>query len=87
MTDEQKAAAAEMLLEAYFATRVHKKPESGSFIEETKSSSEIRDDLSDMFYLSTDDVSTYMIMKGFRIVTVEDGTPRWLMFRKIDTNL
>lgn len=84
ITDGQKAAAAEMLLQAYFATRVKTKPENGNFIEETKTSSEIRDDMTDMFYISIDEVSTYMILNGFRIVTVEDGTPRWQLFRKIE---
>ena len=84
ITDDQKAAAAEMLMAAYLAVRDSMKPEGGQYVEELKSSFEIAQDLGDMFFLSTEEVSTYLIMRGYSIVTAEDGTPRWQLFRKIE---
>lgn len=85
MNDEQKAKAVAMLLRAYFNTRVPSVPDDaaqGSYVEDHRTSFEIVEDLRDMMCLSVDDIVPYMIEHGYRVGTVEDGTPRWCIYRR-----
>ncbi len=84
MDERYKEVAVDMLLEAYFAKRLPTEPQNRNCIEEKKSSFEIAQEMSEMCTVTTDDVAAYMCERGFRVVTVEDGTPRWRFFRLVD---
>lgn len=84
MDERFKEVAVDMLLEAYFAKRSSRKPEKDNYIEEKKTSFEIAQEMSEMCTVTTDDVAAYMVERGFSIVMAEDGTPRWLFYRKVD---
>lgn len=86
MNDEQKAKTVAMLLKAYFHTRVPVIPAGaaqGSYMEDHKTSFDIVQELGDMMRLSVEDIVPYMIDSGYRIGTVEDGTPRWCIYRRV----
>lgn len=72
----------EMLLQSYFLRRDNL-PQDG-YIEESKTTQQIIDELQPMFPVKPDDVVKYMIDHGYALNTAPDGTVAWAIWRRVE---
>lgn len=75
-----KEAFKRQLLEGYFMFR-RPLPEDG-YIQENKTTLDIRDELLPMYAVSDDDIVDYMMEKGYGFTTRADGSVVWAMWRQ-----
>lgn len=87
--DETEKAQAE-LLDSYFTFRRNLPEEDkdlGRAVEEPKTTEDIIDDLMPMMNMSKDVVVGWLISHDYHITTVADGSPRWAIWRYVDTSV
>ena len=68
------------LLDGYFMFR-RPMPESG-FFQENKTTLEIRDDLQPMYAVSDDEIIDYMTEQGYGMISRNDGSVAWAIWRQ-----
>ncbi len=74
------------LLDGYMETRENTPDGTDSVLAfEPKSTEDIQSDLQPMGDVDKDFIATYMILHGFRTVTLEDGTVQWAVWRNMET--
>ena len=56
-------------------------------VEEPKTTEDIIDDLMPMMNMSKDVVVGWLISHDYHITTVADGSPRWAIWRFVDTSV
>jgi hypothetical protein len=78
--DTHKREFAQQLLDSYFTFRENL-PREG-FFQENKTTLQIRDDLTPMMMLSTEDVVRYMLDHDYHPTTEQDGTVAWAIWRQ-----
>lgn len=74
------------MLDAYFSSRENlpgKSLTGEDLVPEPKTSTEICDDLEDMYYVSNSIIAKWMQLHGFGYTTVEDGTVKWAIWRNM----
>ena len=71
----------EELLDSYFCKRQNLPTE--GYIQENKSSRQIRDDLSEMYDVGIEEIVRYMQAKGYAPTTEPDGTVVWAVWRRL----
>ncbi len=77
---------AAFLLGEYMKTRENTPDGTDSVLAfEPKSTEGIQSDLQPMGDVDKDFIATYMILHGFRTVTLEDGTVQWAVWRDMET--
>ena len=82
--------AAHRLDEAYFDKRspLPGKDITGQMnVPEPKSTTEIIDDLSDMYDISKGLLSKYLVDHGYSLVPTEDGRLKWMIYRYYDSHI
>ena len=85
MTEEEDEKMQLEYIKAYFDKR--KPLPEGNLLHaranypEPKSTTEIIDDLSDMYNISKGVLSKYLIDHGYSLVTTEDGRLKWMIYR------
>ncbi|MBQ7684942.1 MAG: hypothetical protein IJT48_10680 [Bacteroidaceae bacterium] len=84
--DEEEKCQAE-LLDSYFTFRRNLPSAEqglGKAMEEHKTTDEIIDDLLPMMYMKKDVVVGWMRAHDYHITTVQDGSPKWAIWRFMD---
>ncbi len=90
MTQEEDEKMQLEYIEAYFDKR---SPLPGKDITgqenapEPKSTTEIIDDLSDMYDISKGLLSKYLVDHGYSLVPTEDGRLKWMIYRYYDSHI
>jgi len=90
MTEEEDEKMQLEYIEAYFDNR---SPElEGSLAgklnyPEPKTTTEIIDDLSDMYDISKGLLSKYLVDHGYSLVPTEDGRLKWMIYRYYDSHI
>ena len=56
-------------------------------VTEPKSTTEIIDDLSDMYDISKGLLSKYLVDHGYSLVPTEDGRLKWMIYRYYDSHI
>lgn len=85
--DEKEKCQAE-LLDSYFTFRRNLPEEDkglGRAVEEPKTTEDIIDDLMPMMNISKDVVVGWLRAHDYHITTAADGSPRWAIWRYVDT--
>lgn len=90
MTEEEDEKMQLEYIEAYFDNR-NPVPEmniTGQVnVPEPKSTTEIIDDLSDMYNISKGLLSKYLVDHGYLLVPTEDGRLKWMIYRYYDSHI
>ncbi|MBD9230128.1 MAG: hypothetical protein EGQ31_05735 [Prevotella sp.] len=90
MTQEEDEKMQLEYIEAYFDNR-NPVPEmniTGQVnVPEPKSTTEIIDDLSDMYDISKGLLSKYLVDHGYSLVPTEDGRLKWMIYRYYDSHI
>lgn len=90
MTEEEDEKIQLEYIEAYFDNR-NPVPEmniTGQVnVPEPKSTTEIIDDLSDMYNISKGLLSKYLVDHGYSLVPTEDGRLKWMIYRYYDSRI
>lgn len=90
MTEEEDEKMQLEYIEAYFDKR---SPElEGSLAgklnyPEPKTTTEIIDDLSDMYDINKGLLSKYLVDHGYSLVPTEDGRLKWMIYRYYDSHI
>lgn len=72
----------EKVLDAYFQFRSNVPEFGGSkLLEDKKTTQDIIDDLAPMMTVSETDVLNYLHDKGYQIMSMEDGSVKWQIWR------
>jgi hypothetical protein len=69
------------LLEGYFHFR--KNLPTDGYVQENRTTRQIQDDLSEMYYVSLEDIANYMLEHEYGTLTEPDGRLVWAIWRKI----
>ena len=90
MTEEEDEKMQLEYIEAYFDNR-NPVPEmniTGQVnVPEPKTTTEIIDDLSDMYNISKGLLSIYLVDHGYSLVPTEDGRLKWMIYRYYDSHI
>lgn len=81
-TDNKEALFVRQLLDSYFRFRENLPTE--GYIQECKTTEQIKEELQPMFYVSMMDIAGYMIDHGYLPITEPDGTVAWSIWRNIN---
>ena len=90
MTQEEDEKMQLEYIEAYFDKRspLPGKDITGQMnVPEPKSTTEIIDDLSDMYDISKGLLSKYLVDHGYSRVPTEDGRLKWMIYRYYDSHI
>ena len=90
MTQEEDEKMQLEYIEAYFDKRspLPGKDITGQMnVPEPKSTTEIIDDLSDMYDISKGLLSKYLVDHGYSLVPTEDGRLKWMIYRYYDSHI
>lgn len=82
MDKEKETKVKQQILEGYFTFRSNL-PQKG-FVQQNRSTCEIRDDLYDMMCFTNDEICEYMIDHDFAPTTEQDGTVKWAIWRRTE---
>lgn len=90
MTQEEDEKVQLEYIKAYFDNR-NPAPEGSlagkSNFPEPKTTTEIIDDLSDMYDINKGLLSKYLVDHGYSLVPTEDGRLKWLIYRDFDSHI
>lgn len=90
MTEEEDEKMQLEYIEAYFDKRssvLEGSLAGKSNYPEPKTTTEIIDDLSDMYDISKGLLSKYLVDHGYSLVPTEDGRLKWMIYRYYDSHI
>ena len=90
MTEEEDEKMQLEYIEAYFDKRsplLEGSLAGKTNYPEPKSTTEIIDDLSDMYDISKGLLSKYLVDHGYSLVPTEDGRLKWMIYRYYDSHI